>query len=219
MAKSFIKMGCTEPVLVSTSSVSSCSAWPKSPPGQWPRRFRLLWAYHKAVCFPSMCSHLWTDCITSYLWCSCSRCQIPVELSEWFPFWYRQAVGKIWFQCRCSIRSVIPRQMKIRRTLTTLTHSKPDCQQREKIHACVWRFPTLFSPEDTSRAWFVSAEKKIKYFLNRPRTLFPQIEKCAWVSVCIFYAISEKKNVVTFLLNFYSCLHHPERKISLTILY
>lgn len=55
-------------------------------------------------------------------------------------------------------------------SLTGLPASDVLCKQ-EIIHIYAWRSPAPFSPKDTSRAWFVSVEKKLRLdvYLNRPR--------------------------------------------------
>jgi len=112
MAKSSVKMECTEPVPIPTSYASSQtvtwrSCMPKSALGQWVRHFGLLRAYRNERRSPPTCGHM--NRLYHSLICVMPMASSPKTrwifrmVSTWLPpsFWQNL------MQYRCSSRSVI----------------------------------------------------------------------------------------------------------------
>lgn len=126
----YLRVECTESVLISTSSISShmVTRWfcmTKVCTWSMTTSFGLVEGLLDMACFPLMCRYLWNYCTTAWcVWCSWNRHLKPVEFSAWFPLRFWQNL----MQYRCWSHSIISWLMKIQWAFTILTHSQVDCQ-------------------------------------------------------------------------------------------
>lgn len=105
MHKSFVKLRCTDDVLIPTSCVL-LSSWAISWIVTWQssmsiRRTILIsscFAYLSVLCSPQKCSYVWNRCTAPWsLFCLSHHRERPAESSGCYEFEYHRAFGKTWW--------------------------------------------------------------------------------------------------------------------------